>query len=83
MSKLDDCTREYLVTKFVCAECGRALKLSYVRAAASVPYVSGEPTGADKVENAVRIYPCDTCMAPVNKVKAALAALSEVAKGFE
>lgn len=37
MSKLDDCTREYLVTKFVCAECGRALKLSYVRAAASGP----------------------------------------------
>lgn len=77
--KAVDSDREFLITKLVCAQCGRILKLSYPEGRKSIPSVDGEPTGSDKVEMAVHVWPCETCYAPVERVKFALSELVGIA----
>lgn len=72
--------REFLVTKFVCAACGSNLRLSYDMPRSAGNHSSGEPTGASMVRQLVAVEPCDTCMAPLQKLKNALATLSAIAK---
>jgi transcription elongation factor Elf1 len=83
----DDGIRTHLVTKFVCAQCGHSLKLSYEtpkpeRVNGITPY-EPEPgagiTGAAKRENTIAIYPCGNCyekaLAPIKKLKEVLGSL--------
>lgn len=65
-------SREFLVTKFVCATCGTNLNLSYEKPKSAGQYVKGEPTGADMVQNLIAIEPCKTCLHPLEVMKAAL-----------
>jgi hypothetical protein len=58
-----DVFRYNLVTKFVCANCGQQLRLSY-EAPKTTKYnqfADSGITGACKVEQDVSIYPCDSC----------------------
>ena len=77
--KDSDAIRGVLITKFVCAECGEFLKMSY-----TVPegnrYIEEEPTGSAMVEHTFAVHPCQSCMAPYKKVKEAL---DVVLKGVE
>ncbi len=52
--------RGFLVTKFVCANCGCNLQLSPEKPRTS-KYAAGEPTGAAMVESLVVLVPC-TCV---------------------
>jgi hypothetical protein len=64
-------SREFLVTKFVCAKCGHNLTVTYDAPKKNDRYSDGEPTGAAMVKQLVAIEPCTTCAAPAkNFVKA-------------
>ena len=69
--------REFLLTKFVCSQCGSNLRLTYAVPKAAGQYAEGEPTGADMVHQLVAIEPCVKCTPPVSKIKAALTHLLE------
>lgn len=64
MSTKDFC-RYNLVTKFVCAQCGTQLMLSYAvpkeNFGESEIEVDDRITGAAKVENRIAIHPCGKC----------------------
>lgn len=49
--------RKFLLTKFVCSECGSNLELSYASPKAN-EYAEGQPTGAEMVDQKVTIEPC-------------------------
>jgi hypothetical protein len=73
-------SRYNLVTKFVCANCGKFLCLSYEAPdLGDYEQDSGTRdniTGADKVENRIAIEPCKTCYSkarePIEHLRAAL-----------
>jgi hypothetical protein len=78
MSDNKDWMRTHLVTKFICADCGTNLHLSYDRPKGNSRCVQGEPTGAAMVESLISIHPCQNCMAPLEKIKSAVKTLSEI-----
>jgi hypothetical protein len=69
-------TREFLVTKFVCAACGDNLSLTYDMPTKSSRHSPGEPTGAAMVEQRIAVNPCRTCAAPLGEIRSALATLA-------
>jgi hypothetical protein len=68
--------REFLITKFVCADCGNNLELSTVK---PQPYASkhsqGEPSGAYMLQQLVPLHPCRVCMQPLFAMRDALKTL--------
>lgn len=68
-------SREFLVTKMVCAKCGSNLSLSYETPQGAGRYSDGEPTGAAMVRQVVAVEPCQPCMEPMQKLQEALATL--------
>ena len=70
-------SREFLVTKFVCAACGQNLSLSYDLPTKQSNHAKGEPTGADMVEQRIAVVPCQSCAAPLQQVRDALAVLAK------
>lgn len=63
--------REFLVTKLVCAKCGNKLSLSTDRPK-TTRHAEGEPTGADMLELAVAVEPCEVCMEPLERMRRAV-----------
>lgn len=63
--------RQFLITKMVCAKCGSNLQLTYDVPKGAGRYADGEPTGADMVQQVVAVEPCQTCMAPLEELRAA------------
>ena len=72
-------TRQFLVTKMVCARCGTNLNLTYDVPVRAGEHASGEPTGADMVQQIVAVEPCFECERPMRNVRSALAVLKEAA----
>lgn len=70
--------REFLITKFVCSECGNNLNLTYDIPKNAGRYAEGEPTGAARVQQLVGIEPCHVCRKPLDEIKAALTLLREI-----
>ena len=68
-------SREFLVTKLVCAKCGGILTLGYP-APAVAPHAEGQPPGAAMVETRVAVEPCTACTRPLEDVRDALRVLS-------
>ena len=60
--------REFLVTKFVCSNCGGNLQLSSEKPASS-KYADGEPTGAAMVESLVVIVPCKCVTRQIDEMR--------------
>lgn len=71
-------SREFLVTKLVCAKCGTNLSLSDETPQGAGRYSEGEPTGASMLRQVVAVEPCQPCMEPLRKLKDALATLKGV-----
>jgi hypothetical protein len=67
-------SREFLVTKFVCAVCGTNLSITHAK---SSNYAHGEPTGANMVEHIAAIEPCKPCAAPLQQIRSALEVLTK------
>ena len=65
-------TREYLLTKFVCAKCGSNLEITHDTPGASGKYATGEPTGASVVNQLVAVKPCQPCAEPLARLRNAL-----------
>lgn len=71
----DDHTRYNLVTKFVCKLCGSPLRISYDKPIGNSwnPEASDGITGANKIEAAIAVYPCDKCykeaVEPINQLR--------------
>jgi hypothetical protein len=78
---MSDAIREFLVTKFACAECGGPLNLSYTMPKGGAGYREGEPTGAAMVQQTVAVHPCSKCTAPAREVSAAVSTLMKHAAG--
>jgi len=74
-------SRQFLVTKMVCARCGSNLNLTYEMPKPAGSHAPGEPTGADMVEQKVAIEPCDACLAPLRRLQEALESLPVKARG--
>lgn len=74
-AKQEDGMRQFLITKFVCANCGSTLELTYDTPKGAGRYAEGEPTGADMVQRCVAISPCRQCFAPLAEMKAAVKTL--------
>jgi hypothetical protein len=73
--------REFLLTKFVCAQCGSNLEISSERPKlGSGRHSHGEPTGSDMLEQLVPINPCRSCMEPLAKMQDAANVLLSFAK---
>lgn len=72
-----DFSRHFLVTKLACSVCGNTLALSHKKPG-YVKCEPGEPTGADKLEMAVSVHPCETCLQPVKDIKRALKLLQDI-----
>jgi len=70
-------SREFLVTKFVCAACGQNLSLSYELPTTYSKHAEGQPTGAEMVEQRVAVEPCKPCAAPLLQIRSALAVLGK------
>ncbi len=70
--------REFLITKFVCAECGKNLKITYEVPKSAGQYADGQPTGADMVEQVVAIEPCDCVTLKLEKYRGAVKTLLDV-----
>jgi transcriptional regulator of met regulon len=73
-------TREFLVSKFVCHECGNILKVGYLqkeeRAKRRInDLAQGEPTGSSMVENTIYVLPCEKCKERADKISEALKTL--------
>lgn len=71
-------SRQFLVTKMVCARCGTNLHVTYNIPQHAGGYAAGEPTGADMVEQLVSVEPCSECERPLREVKRALSVLKEI-----
>lgn len=63
--------REFLITKFVCSNCGKNLQLTYDVPKGAGQYVDGEPTGASIVQQIVAIEPCECTIRPLEEMRAA------------
>jgi hypothetical protein len=70
-------SREFLVTKFVCAVCGTNLNITYDMPTRASNYAHGEPTGANMVEQRVAVEPCKHCEAPLQQIRSALGVLAK------
>lgn len=68
-------SREFLVMKMVCAQCGSNLSLSYDTPKTGSNYAQGEPSGAFMVEKLVAVEPCRPCMEPLRRLQEALETL--------
>jgi hypothetical protein len=68
-------SRDFLVTKFVCAKCGTNLSLTYDVPTHAGSYSQGEPTGATMVEQLVAVDPCEKCLKPLEQVRSAISIL--------
>lgn len=68
-------SREFLVMKMVCAQCGSTLSLSYDTPKSGSNYAEGQPSGAFMVEKLVAIEPCRPCMEPLRRLQEALETL--------
>lgn len=66
--------REFLITKFVCSNCGSNLQLSTENPGFS-KYADGEPTGAAMVESLVVIVPCKCVTRQIDEIRNAAKAL--------
>lgn len=64
-------TREFLITKFVCSECGNNLRLTYETPEGAGVYADGEPTGAAMVQQVVAIEPCEVATRPLEEMRRA------------
>jgi hypothetical protein len=67
--------REFLITKFVCVNCGKNLQLTYDVPKFSNNYADGEPTGAAMVQQIVAIEPCKCTTRPLEEMRNALGIL--------
>jgi len=67
--------RKFLVTKFVCSECGSNLTLRYNDSKYSGSFIPGEPTGASMVEQIVVIHPCRCMTTQLDKIRKAVKTL--------
>lgn len=65
-------SREFLITKMVCAKCGSNLSLTYDVPKGAGKYAQGEPTGADMVQQVVAVEPCAMCLEPLHRMRRAL-----------
>jgi hypothetical protein len=72
-------SRQFLVTKLVCARCGTNLNLTYDVPKGAGQHAIGEPTGAYMVHQLVAVEPCQSCEKPLRDLQRALATLKEVA----
>jgi hypothetical protein len=76
--------RNFLVTKFVCSACGGILKLTrelpQTRSVGYTPYAEGEPTGADMVDQAVGIVPCECVTKKLEAIRGAAKILFDAAE---
>ncbi len=70
--------RKFLITKFVCSVCGEILNIEDSAQEYSA-HCEGEPTGAEKVENMIKVEPCNNCRHEYETVKKSLAFLRSVA----
>jgi len=70
--------REFLVTKFVCSDCGRNLKLSCKLPERAGQYAEGEPTGAAMVQQVVAIEPCQCITKKLGAISHAVDVLLQV-----
>jgi hypothetical protein len=68
--------RQFLVTKFVCSRCGGNLRLTYDVPASCPKHAAGEPTGADMVQQAVAIEPCECVTSRLDEVLRAVKVLT-------
>lgn len=68
-------SREFLVMKMVCANCGSNLSLSYETPKKISNHAQGQPSGAYMVEKMVAVEPCRPCMEPLRRLQEALATL--------
>jgi hypothetical protein len=71
----NDLIREFLITKFICADCGNNLQLSYENKKATTNYSEGEPTGAAMVMTVVSVHPCAKCRGKYDKFKQCIEAI--------
>ena len=71
-------SRQFLVTKMVCANCGSNLNLTYDVPKQAGRYAQAQPTGSDMVEQLVAVEPCMTCMEPLDRIRKAMAVLLEL-----
>ena len=68
--------REFLITKFVCADCGSNLELSTEKPKVyASKYSDGEPSGAYMLQQLVPLHPCHVCMKPLLAMREALKTL--------
>jgi hypothetical protein len=68
-------SREFLITKFVCAVCGANLNITYDMPTKASNHAAGEPTGASVVNQRIAIEPCKPCAAPLQQIRSALEVL--------
>jgi hypothetical protein len=73
--------REFLITKFVCADCGNNLELSTEKPkTGNSRYSQGEPSGAYMLQQLVPLHPCRVCMQPLFAMREALKTLEALKK---
>jgi len=70
--------REFLVTKFVCSECGRNLKLADDTPKGAGRHAEGEPTGFARVQQLVAIEPCECITQKLGAVSHAIDVLLQL-----
>ena len=69
--------RQFLITKLVCSACGENLCLEYGKTS-TTQHADGEPTGADKVELAVLVTPCNCMSRKLREVANAAKIISDM-----
>ena len=73
--------RNFLVTKFICAECGRLLELTRKTVGGHpLPYAEGEPSGAYMTEQTVGIVPCECVTRKLEAIRGAAKMLFDAAE---
>ena len=77
--------REFIVTKLLCAKCGKPLQVTYKPkdVSTSNTCVDGEPTGADKVEMFVYVMPCQNCKRHSDRIAYAIKTLIEETEALQ
>lgn len=72
-------SREFLLTKFICSNCGNVLELELENNKHRTPiHANGEPTGSMVVQNHVFIKPCGCMTRPVENMRRAARELLSV-----
>ncbi len=67
--------REFIVTKLVCAKCGRNLTLNCDVPKNAGQYAEGDPTGADMVQSIIAVDPCQCSTRPLDEMREAVKVL--------